>query len=56
MRAPDAHGNVVAREGADRCFCGCKYWEKDRCVDCGTPVTDVPRGPDGFRDGTATCV
>lgn len=31
----DVHGNVLAREGVDHCDCGCKYWEKDRCVDCG---------------------
>lgn len=34
----DQHGNTVAQEGMDRCFCGCKYWENDKCVDCGTPV------------------
>lgn len=33
----DIHGNVTAQEGCSRCECGCKYWEKDRCVDCGTP-------------------
>jgi hypothetical protein len=37
----DVHGNQVAREGCDRCICGCKYWENDRCVDCGTTVTAV---------------
>jgi hypothetical protein len=31
----DQHGNVFRREGADFCYCGCKYWEKDRCIDCG---------------------
>lgn len=30
--------NEVAREGCDRCACGCKYWENDHCVDCGTIV------------------
>lgn len=35
----DNHGNVIAREGATRCACGCKYWENDRCIDCG----DKPR-------------
>jgi hypothetical protein len=34
----DEHGNVYAREGVDRCHCGVKYWENDRCVDCGTEV------------------
>lgn len=38
----DRLGNVLAREGCDRCVCGCKYWEKDRCVDCGTHVIDSP--------------
>lgn len=33
---PDEHGNVVRKEGADRCACGCKYWENDRCIDCGS--------------------
>lgn len=37
----DQHGNKVAREGCDRCFCGCKYWEKDRCVDCNTHISEV---------------
>jgi hypothetical protein len=32
---PDVHGNRVRLEGCDRCSCGCKYWEHDRCVDCG---------------------
>jgi hypothetical protein len=31
----DVHGNRVRREGRDRCWCGCKYWEHDRCIDCG---------------------
>lgn len=31
----DRHGNVLAEEGVDRCPCGCKYWENDRCIDCG---------------------
>ena len=32
----DRHGNRTAQEGCDRCDCGCKYWENDRCCDCGT--------------------
>jgi hypothetical protein len=32
---PDSRGNRVRVEGCDRCYCGCKYWENDRCVDCG---------------------
>src|SRR4051812_21673403 len=35
VTAPDVHGNRVRMEGLDRCYCGCKYWENDRCVDCG---------------------
>ncbi len=27
--------NYDAEEGVDRCDCGCKYWERDHCVDCG---------------------
>lgn len=38
MMMTDKHGNTVAREGVDRCPCGCKYWENDRCVDCGASV------------------
>lgn len=34
MIATDTHGNRYAQEGCDRCSCGCKYWENDRCVDC----------------------
>jgi hypothetical protein len=41
MSKPDQHGNAVAQEGCDRCFCGCKYWENDRCVDCNTHVSNV---------------
>lgn len=47
----DSLGNEVAREGLDRCFCGCKYWEHDVCIDCGTHVTKVPRPRcDGAQD------
>src|SRR4051794_6518779 len=35
--------NSIAREGYDRCWCGCKYWENDRCTDCGTSITDIRR-------------
>lgn len=37
----DRHGNRTAREGCDRCACGCKYWEEDRCTDCGAPVSQA---------------
>jgi|SRR5215467_2188368 len=39
---PDSRGNRVRVEGCDRCVCGCKYWENDRCVDCGG--TDIREG------------
>lgn len=32
----DDLGNFAAQEGLDRCPCGCKYWEHDTCIDCGT--------------------
>jgi len=32
---PDSHGNWIRLEGCDFCYCGCKYWENDRCIDCG---------------------
>lgn len=31
-------GNKYAQEGLDRCVCGSKYWENDRCVDCQTHI------------------
>ena len=34
-RPMDEHGNRLRKEGCDRCLCGCKYWENDRCIDCG---------------------
>ena len=34
----DKHGNINAAEGCDRCVCGCKYWENDKCIDCGRMV------------------
>jgi hypothetical protein len=37
----DKHENQIAAEGCDRCFCGCKYWEADRCIDCGTHILSV---------------
>ena len=39
------HGNQTATEGCSRCECGCKYWEGDRCIDCGT-VHDAARHDD----------
>lgn len=39
---PDHHGNKLAQEGYDRCECGCKYWEHDECIDCGTHVPQEP--------------
>ena len=39
----DVHGNMVAREGCTRCFCGCKYWENDKCIDCGEDATRAIR-------------
>jgi hypothetical protein len=38
----DQYGNRIAREGCSRCWCGCKYWEQDRCADCSTPIWDIP--------------
>lgn len=47
--APDRLGNRYAEEGLDRCACGSKYWEHDRCVDCCTPVTLRTLSPFGPR-------
>ncbi len=38
------HGNTYAREGVDRCPCGCKYWENDQCIDCGTSIGEATDG------------
>ena len=37
--------NQQARSGCDRCECGCKYWENDRCIDCRTAYD-----PDKFKE------
>lgn len=42
----DRLGNQFAEEGCDRCTCGCKYWENDRCVDCGTQFVPGMRVPE----------
>lgn len=44
IRLPDL-GNTEAREGSDRCWCGCKYWERDRCIDCGTYIRTLLADP-----------
>jgi hypothetical protein len=31
----DTDGNIARQNHVDRCWCGCKYWENDRCIDCG---------------------
>jgi len=33
--AADHDGNVARTNHVDRCWCGCKYWRNDRCIDCG---------------------
>ena len=52
----DAHGNTVAEEGCTRCECGSKYWEHDRCIDCGAkPPAGNSNGFTTDKAG-ATCV
>lgn len=47
----DKHANLVAREGYDRCGCGCKYFENDRCTDCNTHINKIPTCPaDGCNE------
>lgn len=46
----DQHGNAIAEEGNDRCFCGCKYWENDRCVDCHSTIEEVRRYRQDMQD------
>jgi hypothetical protein len=43
----DTHNNRIAVEGVTRCDCGSKYWESDRCVDCGA---DASTSPDSSND------
>lgn len=45
-----ATANTAAREGCDRCYCGCKYWESDRCIDCGTAIADCLADPEWVRE------
>lgn len=26
----------IAQDGIDKCWCGCKYWQNSRCIDCNT--------------------
>lgn len=52
-------GNVLAEEGCTRCACGCKYWENDTCIDCGTKYVlnadvIVDSLPKGYRWATET--
>lgn len=46
----DQHGNRTAREGCDRCYCGCKYWENDKCIDCGTSIQTCVNDPDWVKE------
>tara|TARA_Y100000590_G_scaffold269472_1_gene302582 strand:+ start:283 stop:561 length:279 start_codon:yes stop_codon:yes gene_type:complete len=34
-QGPDQFGNMLNCEGLVICTCGCKYYEHDKCVDCG---------------------
>ncbi len=47
------HNNRVAREGLDRCVCGCKYWESDRCIDCDAYVNQDMTIV-GYQPGTSS--
>ena len=38
--------NAVREDGVDRCPCGCKYWEGDRCIDCGGTVPEPDNSPE----------
>ena len=40
----------VARQGCDRCYCGCKYWQNETCIDCGTTLADCLRDPEWVED------
>ena len=45
LNKADKHNNVIAREGVDRCSCGCKYWESDMCIDCDTHIESLIKRP-----------
>lgn len=47
---PARHGNVQAREGCDRCYCGCKYWQRDTCIDCGTTIAECLADPEWIAE------
>ena len=32
----------MPENGVDRCECGCKYWNGDRCIDCGDVFVPEP--------------
>lgn len=40
----DSLGNRSAQSGCDRCTCGCKYWESDVCIDCGSRWAEETHG------------
>lgn len=46
--------NTFAREGCDQCYCGCKYWENDKCIDCGTMIESLLEDPEWVRDNRET--
>ena len=43
IQQADEHGNVIAREGIDRCECGSKYWENDKCHSCGADISKAEK-------------
>jgi len=49
----DKHGNTTAQEGCDRCLCGSKYWENDKCIGCGARAEErtSSRATAGERSG-----
>lgn len=49
-REPATFGNTEAREGCDRCYCGCKYWKSDACIDCGTRIAECLADPEWVAD------
>lgn len=55
----DKHDNSVAIEGVTRCPCGVKYWESDKCVDCGAApdlqVAEDREETEPCQKGTSGC-
>ena len=37
---------TARQDGVDRCYCGCKYWQDGRCIDCGGTDVEPDNSPE----------